>query len=316
MQNMRKLTLKKQIKNTKPVFTILVVLAFFVSYGFFYKTTNSTNPLPLETPRLQAGESYVHHLAYGFVYDETHEQAKWIAYCLTKKEASGTIERSDNFEEDPLVSSGTATDGDYAKSGYDRGHLAPAADMRWSVKTMEESFYYSNMSPQDPGFNRGIWKRLEEQVRDWAWENEVIYVVTGPVLTSNLPNIGSNGVSVPSYYYKVILDYSQPSVKAIAFLLPNQSSSAGIQSFIVSINEVEKLTGIDFFPTLPDQQEEQLENQKCEACWTWNVYKTRTKRSASHASLSAAVQCSGMTKKGNRCKRKTTDPSGRCYQHQ
>lgn len=269
----------------------------------------------LEIPA-HAGQRLTRHLAYTLLYNEKHEQAAWVAYQLTKKETIRVYERSNDFNEDPLISTGTATDFDYKRSGYDRGHLAPAADMGWSATAMRESFYYSNMSPQDPGFNRGIWKCLEEQVRDWAWENEVIYIVTGPVLTSNLPNIGSNGVSVPSYYYKVILDYSQPSVKAIAFLLPNQSSTAGIQAFIVSINEVEKLTGIDFFPTLPDQQEEQLENQKCEACWTWKVYKARSKRSGSHVSTSAAVQCSGITKKGNRCKRKTTDSSGRCYQHQ
>lgn len=269
----------------------------------------------LEIPA-HVGQQLTRHFAYTLLYNEKHEQAAWVAYQLTKNETVRVYDRSNDFNEDPLIASGSATDFDYKRSGYDRGHLAPAADMGWSATAMRESFYYSNMSPQDPGFNRGIWKRLEEQVRDWAWENEVIYVVTGPVLTSNLPNIGSNGVSIPSYYYKVILDYSQPSVKAIAFLLPNQSSTAGIQTYVVSINEIEKLTGIDFFPTLPDLQEEQLENQQCEACWTWNVYKTRTKRSASHASLSAAVQCSGMTKKGNRCKRKTTDPSGRCYQHQ
>jgi endonuclease G len=267
MQNMRKLTLKKQIKNTKPVFTILVVLAFFVSYGFFYKTTNSTNPLPLETPRLQAGESYVHHLAYGFVYDETHEQAKWIAYCLTKKEASGTIERSDNFEEDPLVSSGTATDGDYAKSGYDRGHLAPAADMRWSVKTMEESFYYSNMSPQLPAFNRGIWKKLEEKVRDWAVNLDSVLIVTGPILTPNLPSIGANKVSIPAYYFKAIVDFKGPKSKGIAFVMPNQGSKLPLMEFAISINELEKLTNIDFFYQIEDKLESTLESTVCKTCW-------------------------------------------------
>lgn len=277
--------------------------------------TEEINTDGLEIPA-HTGQRLTRHFAYTLLYNEKHEQAAWVAYQLTKNETVRVYERSNDFNEDPLIASGSATDFDYKRSGYDRGHLAPAADMGWSATAMRESFFYSNMSPQDPGFNRGIWKRLEEQVRDWAWENEVIYVVTGPVLTSNLPNIGSNGVSVPSYYYKVILDYSQPSVKAIAFLLPNQSSTAGIQAYVVSINEIEKLTGIDFFPSLPDQQEEQLESQQCEACWTWNVYKKRAKRSASHASTSAAVQCSGLTKKGNRCKRKTTDSSGRCYQHQ
>lgn len=256
------------------------------------------------------------HFAYTLLYNEKHEQAAWVAYQLTKKETVRLYERSNDFNEDPLIFSGSASDIDYKHSGYDRGHLAPAADMGWSATAMRESFYYSNMSPQDPGFNRGIWKRLEEQVRTWAYENEAIYVVTGPVLSENLPQIGLNDVSIPNYYYKVILDYSNPSIKAIAFLMPNQSSNASLQTYVVTINELEQLTGINFFPALPDKQEEQLENQRCESCWTWSTYKVRAERKNKHHTESEAVQCSGITKKGNRCKRKTTDPSGRCYQHQ
>lgn len=269
----------------------------------------------LEIPA-HAGQRLTRHFAYTLLYNEKHEQAAWVAYQLTKNETVRVYERSNDFNEDPLIASGSATDFDYKRSGYDRGHLAPAADMGWSATAMRESFYYSNMSPQDPGFNRGIWKRLEEQVRTWAWENEAIYVVTGPVLTTNLSQIGINDVSIPNYYYKVILDYSQPAIKAIAFLMPNQSSKASLQSYVVTINELEQLTGINFFPALPDKQEEQLENQRCESCWTWSPYRVRAERKNKHQAESEAVQCSGITKKGNRCKRKTTDSSGRCYQHQ
>ena len=256
-----------RFKNNKPVFTIVVVLAFFVSSGFFYRSAQNSKHLPLETPRLQEGDSYLHHLAYGFVYDETHEQAKWVAYCLTKKEASGTIERSDNFEVDPLVSTGTANDGDYAKSGYDRGHLAPAADMRWSTKSMEEAFYYSNMSPQLPAFNRGIWKKLEEKVRDWAMDLDSILIVTGPILTTNLPTIGANNVSIPDYYFKAIVDYKGTKSKGIAFVLPNQGSKLPLMEFAISINELEKLTNIDFFYQIEDKLESSLESTVCKTCW-------------------------------------------------
>lgn len=277
--------------------------------------TEEINTDGIEIPA-HTGQRLTRHFAYTLLYNEKHEQATWVAYQLTKKETVRIYDRSNEFNEDPLISTGSATDSDYKRSGYDRGHLAPAADMGWSATAMRESFYYSNMSPQDPGFNRGIWKRLEEQVRTWAWENEAIYVVTGPVLTINLSQIGINDVSIPNYYYKVILDYSQPSVKAIAFLMPNQSSKASLQSYVVTINELEQLTGINFFPGLPDKQEEQLENQRCESCWTWSPYRVRAERKNKHQTESEAVQCSGITKKGNRCKRKTTDPSGRCYQHQ
>ena len=256
-----------RFKHLKPVSTfILLILVFFVSYGFYFTPKKAPHP-PLETPRLKEGESYLQHEAYGFVYDEEHEQAKWIAYCLTKKEAAGTIERSDNFEEDPLVSSGTASDHDYAKSGYDRGHLAPAADMRWSETSMNESFYYSNMSPQIPAFNRGIWKKLEEKVRDWAVALDSILIVTGPILTPNLPRIGSNQVSVPRYYYKAVVDLKGSNSKAIAFVLPNAVSKRPLMEFALSINELEKLTNIDFFYQLDDPLENSLESIICKTCW-------------------------------------------------
>jgi endonuclease G len=242
------------------------MLAFFVSYGFYF-TLKKTLHLPLETPRVKEGESYLQHVAYGFVYDEVHEQAKWIAYCLTKKEALGTLERSDNFKEDPLVTSGTASDRDYAKSGYDRGHLAPAADMRWSEISMNESFYYSNMSPQIPAFNRGIWKKLEEKVRDWAVALDSILIVTGPILTPNLSRIGSNQVSIPQYYYKAIIDFKGSQSKAIAFMLPNAGSKRPLMDFALSINELEKLTNIDFFYQIDDSLEKSLESVICKTCW-------------------------------------------------
>lgn len=256
-----------RFKHSKPVsIFIMMILAFFVAYGFYF-TSKKTAHLPLETPRLMEDESYLQHLAYGFVYDEEHEQAKWIAYCLTKKEALGTLERSDNFEEDQLVTSGTASDRDYAKSGYDRGHLAPAADMRWSAISMDESFFYSNMSPQIPAFNRGIWKKLEGKVRSWAVELDSILIVTGPILTPNLPHIGTNQVSVPRFYYKAIVDFKGSHSKAIAFVLPNSGSKRPLMEFALSINELEKLTKIDFFYQLDDLLENSLESVICKTCW-------------------------------------------------
>lgn len=256
-----------RFKHTKPVSTfICMILAFFVSCGF-YLNLSSKSQLPLETPLIREWESYLHHIGYGFVYDETHEQAKWIAYCLTKTEAMGVLERSDNFKEDPLVNSGTASDIDYAKSGYDRGHLAPAADMRWSKQSMEESFYYSNMSPQLPSFNRGIWKKLEEEVRDWAVILDSVLIVTGPVLSADLPSIGVNKVSVPKYYYKAIVDFQGSQAKGIAFLLPNEGSKQPLMDFAISINELEKLTKIDFFYQLDDKLENSVESTLCKTCW-------------------------------------------------
>ena len=268
----------------------------------------------MEIPATQNEKLIVHHTAYSLLYSEEHEQAIWIAYELTSEETERKFERSDKFLVDGAIKTGSANDGDYKGSGYDRGHLAPAADMSWSNQTMLESFYYSNMSPQDPSFNRGIWKKLEELVRTWARGNKSLYVVTGPILSGNLPSIGSNKVSIPAYYYKVLLDYSQPDFKAIGFIIPNQGSKADLSSFAVSIDKVEALTGLNFFPNLQDKQENALESSVCIPCWTWKASNSSS-RNNKRSNSSVSVQCHGITQKGARCKRMTLDPSGFCYQH-
>lgn len=267
----------------------------------------------LEIPYIKASDDVVKHLGYTLSYNEQHEQANWVAYELTAEETRKAVERSDDFRPDPRVQSGTATSNDYQGSGYDRGHLAPAADMGWSTQAMRESFYFSNMSPQVPGFNRGIWKKLEEQVRRWATDYQAIYVVTGPVLHDSLPAIGPENVSVPAAYYKVILDYTQPGLKAIGFIMPNASSTLPLQHYAVSIDSVETVTGIDFFPALPDHEEEALEKTICLRDWSWTVTPTAT--SPAKATGIKTRQCSAITQSGQRCKRQTTNASGRCVQH-
>ncbi|MBK7212095.1 MAG: DNA/RNA non-specific endonuclease [Bacteroidales bacterium] len=240
------------------------------TYADSTATTDHVAVIPgLEIPRTTAKDAIIKHTGYTLSYNEEYEQANWVAYELTKEETKKAVERSNKFKPDPLVKTGSARDEDYLSSGYDRGHLAPAADMSWSAKTMTESFFYSNMSPQEQTFNRGIWKKLEEQVREWAIQNGEIYVVTGPVLVPGLKTIGPNKVGVPKAYYKVILDYSLPDVKAIAFVMPNEASDKSLQSFVVSIDNVEKITGLDFFPLLPDKQENTIEKTVCLKCWEW-----------------------------------------------
>ncbi|MFA6471815.1 MAG: DNA/RNA non-specific endonuclease [Candidatus Latescibacterota bacterium] len=209
----------------------------------------------------------VRHTGYTLQYDDQYEQADWAVYILTAEHLKGTIPRTGNFRADPAVKTGSAVLDDYRKSGYDRGHMAPAADMKWSKKAMSESFYLSNMSPQKHEFNAGIWETLESKVREWGKENGEIAVVTGPVLKSDLPRIGNNRVAVPGYFYKVILDYKMPEYKAIAFVIPNQAVSSPLQAYVVAVDSVEHLTGIDFFPSLPDSLENVLESSVQPALW-------------------------------------------------
>jgi len=141
--------------------------------------------------------------------------------------------------------------------------------MAWSEPTMSESFYYSNMSPQVPAFNRGVWKRLEELVRYWSTVYDTIYIVTGPVLTQGLPNIGPDKVSVPEFYYKVILEYNSKGIKGIGFVLKNEPSAATLKNFAIPIDSVERLTGINFFPRLPDDVENRIEADPTIGQWRW-----------------------------------------------
>ena len=213
-------------------------------------------------PDMAGGHEIVTHTAYTLSYNEGHEQADWVAYALSAADLSGNgEERTDNFRLDPSVSTGSATLEDYRRSGYDRGHLAPAADMGRSAEVMSESFFMSNMSPQAPSFNRGMWKSLEEAVRQWVLRDSCLYVVTGPVLEPGLEAIGPNAVSVPRAYYKVLLDLEAPEYKAIGFLMANDRLSGEIWDYAVSVDSVESRTGIDFFPDLPEALETRLESR-------------------------------------------------------
>lgn len=221
----------------------------------------------LELPKMANEGQLITREGYSLMYDEANEQARWVAYQLTKSETTQRYKRTDKFKPDPKVMTGSATTKDYAHSGYDRGHLAPAADMGWSATVCADSFYYSNMSPQVPSFNRGIWKKLEMKVRDWAIETGAVYVVTGPVLADGLPSIGPHQVAVPDYYYKVLLEYGEAGVKGIGFVLPNAGSMEPLWSYAVPIDTVEQITGIDFFPLLEDVQEAVIERTVCLDCW-------------------------------------------------
>ena len=215
-------------------------------------------------------DSIVEREGYALGYIEKHEQPAWVQYIMTSEEVSRrAAKRGDDFRPDPAVPTGSATPQDYTRSGYDRGHLAPAADMSFSGKTMSESFYMSNMSPQAPQFNRGIWSKLEKQVRHFATREKRIVVVTGPILPAEKTiTIGANKVTVPQYYYKVIYDTTPPE-KMIGFVLPNKGSSADLRTFVVTVDRVEELTGLDFFSAVPKEKQEQMERTITVENWHW-----------------------------------------------
>lgn len=220
-------------------------------------------------PKIDSGEYIIHHQYYDLVYDEQHEQAKWIFYKLYPVYLNGPYKRKNDFRVDPKVISNSANHNDYRGSGYDRGHLMPAADMTWSEVALSESFYYSNMSPQHPSFNRGVWKRLESKVRSWCAESDSLFVTTGPVFNTIFGVIGPNKVAVPGAYFKVIIRFKQNKKEGIAFLLPNTSSKNLLETFVYSIDSLEKVVGIDFFHHQNEEFQRNTESSMDIAMWDW-----------------------------------------------
>lgn len=206
-------------------------------------------------------------------YSKQFGQPLWVVYKLTKEnvETKNAV-RNNKFKADPLLKDFSPLPDDYRETGYDRGHLAPAADMAYTVITMDNSFFMSNISPQTPKFNRGIWSRLEKQVRDFALTENEIYVITGPVFKNDdthLISIGKNNpIIVPYAYYKVIYDLTPPQ-KMIAFIIPNTGSKKSLAQFAVTVSTVEQMTGLEFFPNLSEEKKKSLEATISITDWSW-----------------------------------------------
>lgn len=187
---------------------------------------------------------------YAIGYKSAWKTARWVMYRLTDDEVlSQNAKRSEMFAPDPQLADGPKLE-DYRGCGYDRGHLAPAADMKWSQKAMTECFYLSNMVPQDRGNNAGIWNEIENTVRGFACAEGSVYVITGPVTPEN-PElfIGNGRVAVPTGLWKVVYDETPPE-KMIAFIVPNRNVTGKPRDYACSVTEVEQKTGLDFFTKL------------------------------------------------------------------
>jgi len=207
------------------------------------------------------------HRYYTLSYSPSDRQAEFAFYFLSPASINGKQERTDDFRIDPSVKSNPVESTSYQGSGFDRGHLAPAADFKLNQTAMSETFFMSNMSPMTPSFNRGIWSNLEDKVRENALSLGGVYVVTGPVLTNSCGTIGG-GITVPCSFYKVIFkEGTNPQM--IGFLLTNSGTSLPLKNFIVSVDEIEKLTNLDFFPSLSDDVEASLESNKSPSGWNF-----------------------------------------------
>ena len=215
----------------------------------------------LEVPAYSDHDIILKRLAYITSYDKTNKIPKWVAWHLTSDHTSGDQRRLSNFIVDDEVPFPRAELVDYKGSGYDRGHMCPAGDNKWGFEPMKESFYLTNICPQDNNLNCGDWNELEIACRDWANKYGDIYIVAGPILYKGKhKTIGPNKVTVPEAFFKVVLCMNG-TPKAIGFIYKNQPCNNPQSSYVNSIDQVERITGFDFFPNLPDEIDEILESK-------------------------------------------------------
>ena len=265
----------------KPIFTIIAIIIIIGLYSYEHfqnseekaeivkegqSVKKNTNEYFLPT---STTNQIIHHQNYSLSYSEPHEQAEWVAYELKTSHISSTNHKRPYFEIDEAVKTGAAHWRNYKNSGYDKGHLCPAGDRRFTKEAHDETFLTSNISPQEHEFNSGVWNRLEQKVRYWAKKNDGIFIVTGGVLKDNLKTIGEGKVAVPNQFYKIILDNTNGKIKVLAFLVNHQDSDLPLYKFVVSVDEVEALTGIDFFPELDDTIENKLEASSSYKSWSF-----------------------------------------------
>jgi endonuclease G len=228
--------------------------------------TGQQYELPSPMPR----EQQVKHTQFTLSYNEGYELASWAAYQLTSDQAKATGTFKEKYIEDPLVTTGSASTKDYKDAGFIMGQLVPPEDMFNSPKAVEETFLTSNTVPLKPVFNKNVWKKTESLIRQWAKEGNTLYIATGPVL-SDAPfgTFGPNKISIAKRYYKVVLDVT--GERAIAFLMGSNVAAGAPKSFAIPVDELEKITGIDFFTALPDDVENKVESSTDFSKWNFKA---------------------------------------------
>jgi endonuclease G len=243
----------------KSAILVLLILIARANFAQSYE-------LPVQAPR----EQHVVHTLFTLSYSEGYELPSWAAYQLTPEQAKATGTYKEKYNEDPMVTTGTSTTKDYRDAGFIMAQLIPVEDMFTSSRAVEESFLMSNIVPQKPAFNKFIWKTNEKLIREWAKEGNVLYIVAGPMLAdAPFGTFGPSKVSIPTRYYKAVLDVN--GERAIGFLFRNNVASGTPRSFAVSVDELEKITGLDFFSSLPDNLEQAVESSTDFSRWNFKA---------------------------------------------
>lgn len=276
-------------KNNPLVWVAVILIVIVVSYQFGKSKTNDVGQRPsivetTETPKQPTTDLLMAHTqglpeqilvrtGYTTSYNSETRCPNWTAWHLTAAHTTGDYTRKGiGFKEDDDVPAPKAQNSDYQRSGYDRGHMCPSGDNKWSKQAQEESFLFTNMCPQSHDLNAGDWNDLEQKCRKWAKQYGDIYIVCGPVFRpssskiNRRKTIGKNKVAVPTGFYKVVLCMNG-TPKAIGFYYDNEDGRRPLATYVRSVDDIEQLTGIDFFAALPDDVENQVEKQADLSAW-------------------------------------------------
>lgn len=210
-----------------------------------------------ELPKMKDSSCFVRSEKgrYAFNYSTTHGSAEWVAYRLTRSDLTGEkVKRTTKFRPDStVVARGwhTATDADYYRSSYNRGHLVPSSDR---IKTKTENvatFSYANVAPQHARLNSGVWLMIESKVKEWAYAYNEIYVVAGSIVADDSKYIGANKIAIPTHFYKCVVLRYEGEWYGIGFITPNEADvSDDYTRYRMPINKVEKIIGKDLFPNI------------------------------------------------------------------
>ena len=233
-----------------PMIRKIILVVIFFSFDFKQGTDD-----PLLYQR--SNGCIVKHKSYIICFDEDLKFTRWASYILTDSMLRFPVcKRTDDFRPDDQVNNSPQLI-DYTNSGYDRGHLVNAQDMKFDSISESESFYLTNMAPQIPSFNRGIWLQLESKTREWTMVCKELYVITGGILSDSIKYIGDS-IPVPSCFYKIIYDRNKK--RTIAFIINNTNHEDALKKFVVSIDQIEAETKIDFLYSLEDSIENRIES--------------------------------------------------------
>ena len=214
--------------------------------------------IPVNT--VKRNEELLRKYAFTISYNNYMHNPNWVAWELTRKETEGKESRKSKFEPDPELRGYRVTHSDYTHTRFDRGHMAPAADMKWSKRAMQESFYTTNICPQNQSLNRGDWNDLEEICRAWAKKYGTVYIACGPVYKTRTPKrLNKGNIAIPDQFFKVVLIYNRKNPIAMGFLFDNVARSQSLKKYMVTVDSIEALTGLDFFSKVPDDVERRIE---------------------------------------------------------